>query len=111
MIDAAAQAHLVTPAGLALRASARLPSAALGAVHLATIAMATDQHLGPAAPGTKQPRGRSIGVVAIFARGRMPWTRSHPGEIIRLYLVLLHGVGRGADANCDVGIGAVPAFR
>jgi hypothetical protein len=25
--------------------------------------------------------------------------------------VLLHGVGHGADANCHVGIGAVPAFK
>jgi predicted nicotinamide N-methyase len=69
MVDAAAAARLVTPTGVALRASARFPSTALDAVHMAAIAMAADQNLDPAALAQEQPRRRSNNFfVAITAR-------------------------------------------
>jgi hypothetical protein len=69
MIEAPATAHLVTTTGVALRMSARFPSTALDAVHVAAIAMAADQHLDPAALAQEQPRRRSINFfVAITAR-------------------------------------------
>jgi hypothetical protein len=69
MVDAAATARLVTATGVALRMSARFPSTALEAVHVAAIAMAADQHLDPAALAQEQPRRRSISFfVAIAAR-------------------------------------------
>jgi len=70
MIEAAATARLVTTAGVALRMSARFPSTALDAVHVAAIAMAADQHLDPAALAQEQPRRRSniSFFVAIAAR-------------------------------------------
>jgi hypothetical protein len=69
MIEAAATAHLVTTTGVALRMSARFPSTALDAVHVAAIAMAADQHLDPAALAQEQPRRRSNNFfVAITAR-------------------------------------------
>jgi hypothetical protein len=67
MVDAAAAARLVTPTGVALRASARFPSAAVGAVHLTAIAMAADKHLDPAAMAQEQPRRRSISSVVAVA--------------------------------------------
>jgi len=89
MIDAAVTARLVTATGLALRASARFPGAAFGAINMAAIAMAADQYLDPAAVTQKQPRRRSIGLgVAIPTRIRslrlMPWTQSLPGAMMPL---------------------------
>jgi hypothetical protein len=49
MIDTAATAHLIAATGVTLRVSARFESAAFGAVQVAAIAMAADQHLHPAA--------------------------------------------------------------
>jgi hypothetical protein len=90
MIDATATAGLVTATGCALRLSARLPSAALDAVHVAAIAMAADQHLNPAALAQEQPCRSAIGLVATIAarmRGRMfmPWTQSLPGAMMPLH--------------------------
>ena len=69
MIGAAVTAPLVTATGFALRASARFPGAAFGAINMAAIAMAADQHLDPAAMAPEQPRRRSINFfVAIAAR-------------------------------------------
>ena len=69
MIEAAATARPVTTAGVALRMSARFPSTALDAEHVAAIAIAADQHLDPAAMAPEQPRRRSINFfVAIAAR-------------------------------------------
>jgi hypothetical protein len=69
MVDAAAAARLVTPTGVALRATAGFPSAAVGAVHVTAIAMAADKHLDPAALAQEQPRSRSFSFfVAIAAR-------------------------------------------
>jgi len=90
MVDAAAAARLVTPTGVALRASARFPSAAVGAVHVTAIAMAADKHLDPAALAQEQPRRRSISFsVAIAARMRgrrlVPWTQSLPGAMVSLH--------------------------
>jgi hypothetical protein len=50
MIDAAAAAHLITATGFALRLSACFLSASFGAINMAAITMAADQHLDPAAP-------------------------------------------------------------
>jgi len=90
MIEATATAHLVTTTGVALRMSARFPSTALDAVHMAAIAMAADQNLDPAALAQEQPRRRSIDLVeAIAVRmcgGRlMPWTQPLPGAIMPLH--------------------------
>jgi hypothetical protein len=49
MIGAAVTAPLVTATGFALRASARFPGAAFGAINMAAMAMAADQYLDPAA--------------------------------------------------------------
>jgi hypothetical protein len=49
MIGAAVTAALITATGFALRASARFPGAAFGAINMAAIAMAADQYLDPAA--------------------------------------------------------------
>jgi hypothetical protein len=69
MVGAAAVARLVTATGVALRATARVPSAAVGAVYVAAIAMAADQNLDPAALAQEQPRRCSISFfVAIAAR-------------------------------------------
>jgi hypothetical protein len=67
MVDAAATARLVTATGVALRMSARFPSTALDAVHVAAIAMAADQHLDPAALAQEQPRRRSISFFVAIA--------------------------------------------
>jgi hypothetical protein len=91
MIGAAVTAALVTATGFALRASARLPGAAFGAINMAAIAMAADQYLDPAALTQEQSRRHgSIGmVVAIPARLRglrqMPWTQSLPGAMMPLH--------------------------
>ena len=50
MIDAAAAAHLITATGFALRLSACFLSASFGAVNVAAIAMAANQHLHPTPP-------------------------------------------------------------
>jgi hypothetical protein len=113
MIDAAATAHLIAVTGIALRVAAGFRGAALSAVQVAAIAMAADQHLHPAALAQEQPRRRP------FAHGnRRPRTRPQacavaaipPGCDDAPAFVLRHGVGHGADANCHVGIGVVPAF-
>ena len=78
--------------------------------------MAADKHLDPAALAQEQPRRRSISFVVAIA---VPHVRLHaravdaipPGCDDAPAFVLLHGVGHGADANCHVGIGAVPAFE
>jgi len=90
MIGAAVTAALVTATGFALRAPARLPGAAFGAINMAAIAMAADQDLDPAALTQEQPRRHCIGmVVAIPARLRglrqMPWTQSLPGAMMPLH--------------------------
>ena len=90
MIEAAATAHLVTTTGVALRMSARFPSTALDAVHMAAIAMAADQNLDPAALAQEQPRRRSIGLVEAIAvrmcgRRLMPWTQPLSGAIMPLH--------------------------
>jgi hypothetical protein len=90
MIGAAVTALLVTATGFALRASARFPGAALGAINMAAIAMAADQYLDPAALTQEQSRRHCIGmVVAIPARlrglGPMPWTQSLPGAMMPLH--------------------------
>jgi hypothetical protein len=90
MIDAAVTAALVTATGFALRASARFPGAARGAINMAAIAMAADQDLDPAALTQEQSRRRCIGlVVAILTRMRglrlMPWTQSLPGAMMPLH--------------------------
>lgn len=90
MIGAAVTAALVTATGFALRAPARFPGAAFGAIDMAAIAMAADQDLDPAALTQEQPRRHCIGmVVAIPARLRglrqMPWTQSLPGAMMPLH--------------------------
>ena len=115
MIGAAVTALLVTATGFALRDRARFPGAAFGAINMAAIAMAADQYLDPAAADTRT-------VAPAFHRHG----RGHPRPAARPQadavdaippgcddapaFVLRHGVGHGADANCHVGIGAVPAF-
>jgi hypothetical protein len=49
MVGAAVTAVLVTASGFALRAQARFPGAARGAINMAAIAIAADQYLDPAA--------------------------------------------------------------
>ena len=82
---------------------------------MAAIAMAADQNLDPAALAQEQPRRHSIGmVVAIPARLRASADAVDaipPGCDDAPAFVLRHGVGHGADANCHVGIGAVPACQ
>jgi hypothetical protein len=90
MIGAAVTAPLVTTTGFALRASARFPGAACGAINMAAIAMTADQYLDPAALTQEQSRRHSIGmVVAIPARLRglrpMPWMQSLPGTMMPLH--------------------------
>jgi hypothetical protein len=90
MIGAAVTAVLITAASFALRASARFPGAACGAINMAAIAMAADQYLDPAALTQEQPGRHSIGMVmAIAARLRglrqMPWTQSLPGAMMPLH--------------------------
>jgi hypothetical protein len=87
MIETAATAHLVTASGIAPRSSARFQSAARDAVHVATVAMAADQHLHPAALAQKQPRRRSIGLLATTVRMRAgrPWTQALTDAIMPLH--------------------------
>ena len=69
MIDAATTGCLITPTGFTLGMSARFPSAAVGAINVAAIAMAADQHLNPASPAQELSQRLSIGlIVAIPAR-------------------------------------------
>src|SRR5258708_20099461 len=60
MIDAAVMARLVTATSFALRAPARFPGAAFGAINMSAIAMAADQDLDSAALTQKQSRRHSI---------------------------------------------------
>jgi hypothetical protein len=50
MIDATAAAQLITATGFALRLSACFLSTSFGAIHMAAITMAADQHLDSTAP-------------------------------------------------------------
>jgi hypothetical protein len=50
MIDAAAAAHLITATGFALRLFACFLSASFGAINMAAITMAADEHLDPTTP-------------------------------------------------------------
>jgi hypothetical protein len=88
MIGAAVTAPLVTATSFALRASARFPGAAFGAINMTAIAMAADQYLDPAALTQEQSRRHSIGL-AIPTRMRglrlMPWTQSLPGAMMPLH--------------------------
>ncbi|WP_297505013.1 hypothetical protein [Ferrovum sp.] len=68
MVEAPAAAGLVTPSGLALRQQPGFPRTAFETVHLATIAMAADQHLCAAPPAEKQP-GRHAGLIGATASG------------------------------------------
>jgi hypothetical protein len=60
MGKAAAAAVLAASAGVAQRASARLPRAARATVNLATIALAADEHLSPATPAQKKSGRHSV---------------------------------------------------
>jgi hypothetical protein len=88
MIDAAATARLVTATGFTLRPPTRFPRTACGAVHVAAIAMAADEHLHSAAQAQKEPgrcSGISLVAVAPAMRGGMPWTHSPLGAILPLH--------------------------
>ncbi len=54
MFDPPAAAGLIPPAGRTQRSATRLLGAALGAIDMAAIAMAADQHLHPAGQTKKQ---------------------------------------------------------
>ena len=78
VIDPAPAARLVPPTGFALRPPPRLPGA-VGAVHVAAITMAADQHLGATALAPEQSGGKAaaagtIGAVTRRRRGGRPWT-------------------------------------
>jgi len=53
MIDAASAAQLIAATRLALRLSPCFLRASFGAIHMAAITMAADQHLDPAATAQK----------------------------------------------------------
>lgn len=90
MVVAAAAGHLITATGFALRLSACLLSASFGAINMAAITMAADQHLDSTAPAQEQPRRRSIGLVlaitaCVHSGRRGPWTQSLSGGMMPLH--------------------------
>lgn len=68
MGDTAAAARLVAPAGRALGLTAGVLCAASGAVDLAAVAMAADEHAGAAAGAQKEP-GRRLRTPSGAAQG------------------------------------------
>jgi hypothetical protein len=91
MMKAATTAHLITATGVTLRVAARFQRAAFGAIGVAAIAMATDQHLDPAALAQEQPRRLSrnlVGTIAIRIGGHrlMLLPQSLPGVMMPLHL-------------------------
>src|SRR6516162_9752562 len=86
MGEAAAPARLITTAGVAQRVSPRRPGTPFAAVNLAAIAMAADQHLGPAAPAEKEPRRRREA-----RRVNLASTRPSPPAIIPRHSCRSHG--------------------
>src|SRR6516162_11948609 len=84
--EAAAPARLVTAAGGMQRAAPRRPGTPFAAVNLAAIAMAADQHLGPAAPAEKEPRRRREA-----RRVNLASTRPSPPAIIPRHSCRSHG--------------------
>jgi hypothetical protein len=116
MIVAAAAAHLVTAAGFALRLSACFLSASFSAISVATITMAADQNLDPAAPAQEQPRRRSNGLVlalpaCVLSRRLVPWMQSLSGTMMPLHSCSCTVKGTASMRNCGVGIGVVPACQ
>ena len=113
MIDAAVTTSLVTATGFALRALARFPGAAFGAINMAAIAMTADQDLDPAAVTQEQPRRHSIGMVMVIpARLRslrqMPWTQSLPGAMMPLHSC--SGTVKGTAPMQTTTLGSVPCL-
>ena len=97
--EAAAPARLVTAAGGMQRAAPRCPGTPFAAVNLAAIAMATDQHLSPAAPAQKEPRGRRREARRI----NLASTRPSPPTIIPPHSCPRTVQGHGADATARLG--------
>ena len=95
MGDTAAAARLVAPAGRALGLTAGVLCAASGAVDLAAVAMAADEHAGAAAGAQKEP-GRRLRTPS-GAAGRM-WTKPAVSGILPR-MRARHGVGRGAETQ------------
>jgi hypothetical protein len=77
MMHAPATARLIAPAGRPLSMLARFLCTGAGAINLAVVAVAADQHLSPAAHAQKKPRCCCVRP----ARCRM-WTRSATSGII-----------------------------
>jgi len=82
MLDPAAAACLVPVAGLAQRPAARLLGTALGAVHMATVAMTANEHLRAAGQAKKEPARKPP---AVRADRLMVWTRALPSAIVALH--------------------------
>jgi hypothetical protein len=82
MLDPAAAACLVTAASLAQRSAARLLGTALGAVDMATVAMAANEHLRAAGQAKKEPARHST---AGRADRLMVWTPALPSAIVALH--------------------------
>ena len=107
MDEATAMARLVAPAGGALCAAPGFCCTTSRAVDLAAVAAATDEHLHPGSARTERS------APGLYRRARPP--RTDVDETCACWdtapaFVPRTDVGRGADANFQVWIGAVPAL-
>ncbi len=115
MVEAAGPAHLIAPSGLAPPHPAGLAPTVCGAVDLAPIAAAADQHLLSAKGAEKEA---AAGAVLKVATDRdVAISRHHPVDAIRVRrqyapaIVLRHGVGRGAELKLPgSSVGAAPGL-
>lgn len=102
--EAAPSARLVNGAGEAKRRPPRLAGAAPGAIDLAPVAPAADQHPRAAARAEKHARR------LVLARiGVQVWTPLRSRAILFPHSPL-RGVGRGAGSNWQVVVGAAPVL-
>ena len=117
MVVAAAAAHLITATGFALRLSACFLSASFGAINMAAITMAADQHPDSTAPAQEQPRRRSSGLVLAIAacahsRRLGPWTQSLSGAMMPLHSCSSMVKGTASMRTATLGlVSCLPANR
>jgi hypothetical protein len=103
MFAAATQAQLVALPGGALRIAPGHLGTIPRAVDIAAVAAGTDEHLDAAARAEEEARG----CISLLGFLTQTWTQRATSGILPRH-TCLHDVGRGADTNFQVGIGAAP---
>ena len=103
MVEASVAAALIAAGDLPTPHPACVDTTVFGAVDLAPVAMTADQHLLAAQAAQKEAAARAVGELASHPRCARDLVDTIRGrDYYDPAIVLRHGVGRGAELNCQV---------